>query len=68
MPRPKLTTPKVLWRIRIPEDLAAEVDLLLFDPVTGNPRYGSKAQLMEQLLRDWVEDQKQPLTLQEELV
>jgi len=42
------------WKITIPSDLAAEVELLLFDPLTGKPQYGGRAKLLEVLLREWV--------------
>jgi len=42
------------WKVTIPSDLAAEVELLLFDPLTGKPQYGGRAKLLEALLREWV--------------
>lgn len=56
--RKALTTPSLDWKIRIPEPLAAEVELLLLNPVTGNPLYGARSQLIESLLRDWVDSQR----------
>lgn len=46
--------PTIKWKISIPESLAAEVEILLYDPLTGQPAYGGRAQLLEDLLRGWV--------------
>lgn len=53
--RKAYTIPNVDWKVRIPSDLAAEVELLLFDPLTENVTYGARSQLLESLLRDWVD-------------
>lgn len=44
--------------VSIPETLNAKVELLLYDPTTGKPRYGGRSALIQQLLRDWVEAQQ----------
>jgi len=38
--------------------LSSEVDVLLMDPLTGKIRYGAWSQLIEQLLREWVDRQR----------
>ena len=42
----------------IPAALAAEVDLLLEDPLTKRRKYGALSKLLESLLRNWLADQK----------
>lgn len=53
MPRPK-GPPKVQWAIQIPEDLAAQIELLLTDPVRGEPPRGVKSDLVVSLLHEWL--------------
>lgn len=53
--RPKKHDTPVSWYVSIPSSLAAEVELILLDPLTGRPRFGERSQLVELLLRDWVE-------------
>jgi hypothetical protein len=48
------TTP---WSFNMPSHLAMRVDLLLLDPMTGKVKYGSRIQLIEQLLREWLAKQ-----------
>lgn len=57
--RKALTIPNIDWKIRMPSDLAAEVELLLFDPVKEEVTYGARSALIEELLRDWVETKRQ---------
>lgn len=44
--------------IYIPESLAAQVDLLLFDPLMGKTRYGELSKVATELLREWLDKQK----------
>jgi hypothetical protein len=62
MPRPKRTIPAKSRNVRIPEDLDAQVQLLLMNPRTGSVKYGKWSQLIEALLRRWVAEQRQSLT------
>lgn len=48
------TTP---WSFQLPTELTSKVDLLLLDPMTGKVRYGSRTQLVETLLRNWLSSQ-----------
>ena len=48
------TIPKRLFRGRIPEPLADEVDLLLLNPTTGTVAFGARSALLTRLLRRWV--------------
>jgi hypothetical protein len=52
--------PPVQRFISLPTTLAAKVDLLLMDPVMNKPKYGSWSDLIQVLLRRWVEDQINP--------
>jgi len=56
--RRALTTPNIDWKIRIPQPLAAEVELILLDPLRGEVKYGERSQLIESLLRDWVDEKR----------
>lgn len=56
--RRKRKEPHIRLDVEIPESLAAEVELLLFDPVRGKTRYGARQRLIENLLRKWVEESK----------
>lgn len=49
--------PPVDYVLSIPRSLAAKVELLLYDPVFGRPKYGGRSGLIQQLLRDWIEAQ-----------
>jgi hypothetical protein len=51
--------PKELITARLPEQLFVDVKLLLADPVTGRVRYGAMSKLVERLLREWVDQQRQ---------
>lgn len=50
--------PTVPVCIRIPESLNMELRILLCDPRTGAPRYGTWGRTIERALREWVEAQK----------
>lgn len=56
--RPKLASPRTSRHVYIDEALNAEVDLLLFSPGKGKIAYGSWSNLVEALLRQWVEEQR----------
>lgn len=43
---------------RIPEQLALEFDALLVDPRNGRSRYGTRAQIIEGMVRRWIDEQK----------
>lgn len=57
--RKPLAIPTVEWKHWIPVDLAAEVELLLKDPVRDKVKYGARGELLTQLLRKWVDEQRQ---------
>lgn len=58
MARPKLRIPRIQWSIMIQQPLAAEVELLLYDPKTETTKLGARSKLIESLLRDWVDSQR----------
>lgn len=50
--------PKVRFELYLEPILAAEVRLLITDPVRQKPKYGELNRIMEGLLRDWVNTQR----------
>jgi hypothetical protein len=42
------------WKLSIEAALAAEVDLVLEDPVTRKPKYGARSKLVQMLLRNYL--------------
>lgn len=44
-------------KITLPEDLSAQLDLMLLDTGTRRPTYGAKSTLITNLLRIWVKAQ-----------
>jgi hypothetical protein len=48
--------PTQRWDLYIPSDLAAAVELLLTDPVRARVKYGARSELIEGLLRRWLND------------
>lgn len=60
MPRPRLPTGKTEWKVTLPADLAAEVELLCWDAVREKPIYGGRSRLLVTLLQDWVSSRRDP--------
>jgi hypothetical protein len=56
--RKPLEVPTVRWECRIDALLASEVELILSDPLKKKPVYGARSELVEQLLRTWLNDRK----------
>jgi len=60
------------WKLSLRAAIAAEVDLMLEDPLTRKPKYGSRSKLVESLLDEWIARQKGdpsgPVPTREELV
>jgi len=46
------------WKLSLRAAIAAEVDLMLEDPLTRKPKYGARSRLIESLLDDWIARQK----------
>lgn len=59
--RPPLASPKVAWKVHVDARLAAEVELILADPLRGRAAYGERSELLETLLRSWIEAQRKAL-------
>jgi metal-responsive CopG/Arc/MetJ family transcriptional regulator len=59
--RPPKATPTVRLDLYLPVDLAAELELLCLDPVTQRQRYGARAQLIEQALREYLDKYRRPM-------
>lgn len=59
--RPSNTVPTVEVLLRMRADLAAQVDLLITDPVRNKPRYGVRSRLGERLFADWIERAKKAI-------
>lgn len=57
--RPANAIPTVEWKCMIPVNIAAQVDSILLDPVTGRPRYGARSELVTQLLNHWLSTLRQ---------
>lgn len=52
--KPKHEHGAVSWEVLLPAALAARLELLLLDPLTGAVRYGAKSQLVVRLLEEWL--------------
>lgn len=49
--------PPTTFTINLPSSLAGKLELLLYDPISGKPKYGGRSQLVQELLRKWVDEQ-----------
>ena len=58
MARPRNVVPTVEWKVYIPADIAAQVELLLLDPMRERVRHGARGELIAKLLREWLEKRK----------
>lgn len=58
--RPALVTPTVEWKLRVPVDVAAKIDLLTLDPARGTITYGARSELVTQLLRKYLDELIKP--------
>ena len=56
--RPKSSEPFVRKSINIPAHLAAEFELLHFDPVYSKPRYVVWSEVIAVLIRQYIDDHK----------
>ena len=57
--RPQLKMPRVEWRCQVRADIAAQVELLLADPMRQHVKYGARSVLIEALLEKWLAEQRQ---------
>lgn len=59
MPRQKSEYLRADLKVSVPAALAAEVNLLLEDPLTRRRKYGALSKLIEALLKNWLALQHQ---------
>lgn len=52
------TVASVEWKLHIRVDIAAQVELLLKDPMRNKVKYGARSQLTEMLYQQWIDIQK----------
>lgn len=43
---------RVEWKISLPAELAARIEMTLYSPHQRKPQYGGRSQLIERLLRE----------------
>lgn len=52
--RPRLPYLRADLKVSVNAAVAAQVDLLLEDPLTRKAKYGARSKLVESLLRNWL--------------
>lgn len=60
--RPRKHEYQIDWKLQIDAPVAARVEQLLWDSALGKPRYGARNQLINELLREWLDRQDTALT------
>ena len=55
--RPKNIVPSKEWSIRVPQDIAARVEMELYSAIDHGVPYGKKSELITELLRQWLKTQ-----------
>lgn len=66
MSRPFKHVRTIIWKFRLPITVAAAVEETLLNQVTGRPKYGSKGELLTELLsRHLAEQEAATVQLQE---
>ena len=63
--RPPLAEPRVAWKLYIRSTLAAEVELLLLDPMREKIKYGERNRLVEELLEAWIAERRKNVPAQQ---
>lgn len=56
--RKPFSDPTVEFRLRLPQSLVAQVDLMLYDPTTGKVEYAGRGRYIEALIRRDLEERK----------
>lgn len=59
MPRPKKANPTERMTVYVEAELLQKVDILLTNPLSGNIKYGARSALVERLLREWLNTQRE---------
>lgn len=69
MGRPPLAIPRTQISVQVSDDVLAEVKLLLMDPTRQRwtTKHGALTNLVDSLLRAWVEEQRKAVQQQGEL-
>lgn len=61
MPRPKRPDKPVRLHVVLPQSLFARFELLLHDPIRNKARYGERSEIIESLVRGWVEEREKEI-------
>jgi hypothetical protein len=56
LPRPRHPIRPHRWHVHVPLDVAAAVELRLYDAARGSTLYGTRSTLITGLLRKWLAD------------
>lgn len=56
--RPRVDPP-TQWEISLPTSLVVEVELHILDPVRRTHAFGARSALVQRLLREWLDKQKE---------
>lgn len=56
--RPRATEPYVKWIVSVPASIAAEIEMLHFNVVHGKPQYGKRSEIIVELLKQYLREQK----------
>lgn len=48
--------PRIPWKVMVRADLAAEVELIITDPMREKPKYGARTALLEMLLERYLKE------------
>lgn len=54
MGRPRNESLRADLKLSLPAPLLSEINLMLEDPLTRQPKYGARAKLIEACLRNWL--------------
>lgn len=65
MSRRRLPVRPVCKKLSLPGDLVASVETKLFDSARGKPQYGAFAELVTELLREWLVKVETPIPSEE---
>lgn len=55
MPRRANVDPRIEWKVSLDATIAARVEDIVFDHLSGKPAYGKRSALIERLLTLWLD-------------
>lgn len=55
MPRRANVDPRTEWKVSLDATIAARVEAIIFDHLSGKPAYGKRSALIERLLVLWLD-------------